>query len=335
MCIITTGLDDIKEGQLKEDQQHCMMSESPSPTNSLDQEILSNRSLDEAISNSARHRRVQTTTYLLGARQELPELCAEDVTDAHANSQGLTYNFRIPQHTTNADVATAYVDVGFADNTPFYDVFYRIHAYMDISPQASELGWRLSTDRRSDLPACLKTSFDLKNVFKSVRAKRYLGRKKKVVNIKILNFKSISKKVRAETDGRSSLSNVSTDPVTPPSPITHNHIHFTGRSEAAGQNYPVQSSVKRSHAMCLETDGESDDEPWLTIYNVIDVIDHCFPAMNFNQYSNTLCCQGIIYLTAAVNFDSNFYISDVGMSRGAASVFCRQVMKMKRKMKDD
>lgn len=77
--------------------------------------------------------------------------------------------------------------------------------------------------------------------------------------------------------------------------------------------------------MCLETDNESDDEPQL------DVIHRRFPAMNFNQYLNALCRQGITYLTAAANFDSDFYVRDVGMSRGAASVFCRQVTKMKKK----
>lgn len=83
--------------------------------------------------------------------------------------------------------------------------------------------------------------------------------------------------------------------------------------------------------MCLETDNESDDEPQLTINDVIDVIHRRFPAMNFNQYLNALCRQGITYLTAAANFDSDFYVRDVGMSRGAASVFCRQVTKMKKK----
>lgn len=95
---------------------------------------------------------------------------------------------RIPQHTTNADIATMYVDVGFADNILPSDVFDCIHAYMDILPEDSELGWRLSTDCRSDLPARLKTSFDLKNAFQSARAKRYSGKKVKDVKIEIYNL---------------------------------------------------------------------------------------------------------------------------------------------------
>lgn len=65
-----------------------MTSGSLSPTNSLDCEILSCQSLNdaiEAIPNLARRNRLQTTAYLLGARQELPEFFDEDVADAHAN----------------------------------------------------------------------------------------------------------------------------------------------------------------------------------------------------------------------------------------------------------
>jgi hypothetical protein len=53
-----------------------MMSESLSPTNSLDRQILSSRGFHdaiEAISNPSRRTRAQTAAYLLGARQELPE----------------------------------------------------------------------------------------------------------------------------------------------------------------------------------------------------------------------------------------------------------------------
>lgn len=85
--------------------------------------------------------------------------------------------------------------------------------------------------------------------------------------------------------------------------------------------------------MYLETDDESDDEPQLPICDVLDIIDGLFPLIGFHQYSGTLHHQGIAYLAAAVNFDCDFYVSDIGMSRGAASLFCEQVNKMK--MKND
>lgn len=71
---------------------------------------------------------------------------------------------------------------------------------MDIVPKDSQLGWRLSTDRRSDLPARLKTCFDLENAFKSARAKRFSGRKEKVVNIEILNLVRCSAMRRGHFD---------------------------------------------------------------------------------------------------------------------------------------
>lgn len=80
--------------------------------------------------------------------------------------------------------------MGFADDILPSDVLDRIHAYMDISPEDSKLGWRLSTDHHSDLPARLKTSFDLKNAFQSARAKRYSGKKEKDVKIEISNLVS-------------------------------------------------------------------------------------------------------------------------------------------------
>ncbi|KAG1804569.1 hypothetical protein EV424DRAFT_1351269 [Suillus variegatus] len=271
--------------------------------------------------------RVNSSLTPCEARQELPEFFNEDVADAHANICS-TYTVRVPQYTTNSDAATVYVDVGFAENTLPSDVFDRIHAYMDISPKDSELGWRLSTDCHSDPPARLKTSFDLKNTFQSARAKCYSGRKEKDVKIEISNLKSISKTVSAKQGGENScLSNVSAQPVTPPSPIVHNYIHF--RSETADQNQLPHAGIKCPHDIYFETDDESDDEPQLPICDVLDIIDNLFPAMDFHQYLGTLHCQGISYLASAVNFDCDFYVSDIGMSKGAASLFCRQVSKMK------
>ncbi|KAG1905613.1 uncharacterized protein F5891DRAFT_1182677 [Suillus fuscotomentosus] len=225
-----------------------------------------------------------------------------------------------------------YVDVGFAKNTLPSSVFDCIHAYMDISPEDSELGWRLSTDRCSDPPARLKTSFDLKNAFQLARAKRYSGRKEKHMKIEISNLKSISKIISAKQGGENShLSNISAQPITLPSPTVHNYIHLRG--EAANQNQLLHAGIKCPHDIYLKMDDESDDELQLPICNVLDIIDALFPAMDFHQYLGALHCQGITYLASAVNFDCDFYVSDVRMSRGAASLFCRQVNKMK--MKND
>ncbi|KAG2046118.1 hypothetical protein BDR06DRAFT_1014993 [Suillus hirtellus] len=309
-----------------------MMSESLSPTNSLDRQILSSWGFHdaiEAISNPSRCTRAQTAAYLLGARQELPEFFDAA---ANVNIRGSTYTVRIPQHTTNTNIATVYVDVGFADDILPSDVLDHIHAYMDISPEDSKLGWRLSTDRRSDLPARLKTSFDLKNAFQSARAKRYSGKKEKDVKIEISNLKSILKKIASTQQGENSgLSNASVQPVTPPSPIVHNHIHL--RDETGNHNRALHARIKHPLSMYLETDDESDDEPQLPICDVLDIIDGLFPLIGFHQYLGALRHQGIAYLAAAVNFDCDFYVSDIGMSRGAATLFCEQVNKMK--MKND
>jgi hypothetical protein len=77
--------------------------------------------------------------------------------------------------------------------------------------------------------------------------------------------------------------------------------------------------------MYLETDDESDDELQLPICDVLDIIDGLFPLIGFHQYVGALCHQGIAYLAAAaVNFDCDFYVSDIGMLRGAATLFCEQ-----------
>lgn len=70
------------------------MSESLSPTNTLDREILSSWGFHDAIetiSNPSQCSQAQTTAYLLGARQELPEFFDEDVAAAtNANIHGST-----------------------------------------------------------------------------------------------------------------------------------------------------------------------------------------------------------------------------------------------------
>ncbi|KAG1797992.1 hypothetical protein EV424DRAFT_1544503 [Suillus variegatus] len=186
---------------------------------------------------------------------------------------------------------------------------------MDISPEDSELGWRLSMDRRSDPPAHLKTSFDLKNAFQSARAKCYSGRKEKDVKIEISNLKSISKMLSQSPRQVQSFTTTS----------------ISGARQPIRINYRTLGSNIRM--IYFETDDESDDEPQLPICDVLDIIDGLFPAMDFHQYLGALHHQGMLYLAIAVNFDCDFYVSDIGMSKGAASLFCGQVSKMK--MKND
>ena len=83
-----------------------------------------------------------------------------------------------------------------------------------------------------------------------------------------------------------------------------------------------------------ESDGSDpshDDSPQMAISEVLDRMNTTFPALDFHQYLEPLCREGVVYLAAAVHFDFDFYVKQVGMSKGAAVLFCEQVTKMKKK----
>jgi hypothetical protein len=103
-----------------------------------------------------------------------------------------------------------------------------------------------------------------------------------------------------------------------------------GRSPA-DKHHRTRPGLKREYAMYIESDEESDDEPEMTISDVLNRINDRFPALDFHQYQEPLCRDGIAYLAAAVKFDCQFYVHRIGMSAGAASLFSEQVAWMKRK----
>ena len=127
----------------------------------------------------------------------------------------------------------------------------------------------------------------------------------------------------------SSLQRVPTEQISP----THNHtINDMATSDGAlmtgrqvnhdGLTMPP-CSLKRTYALYMESDEESDDdEPPQAIEDVLARIHFRYPAMNFLQYSDTLKEHGIFYLQTAAHFDSKFYQEKVGMPEGVAITFC-------------
>ncbi|KAG1881868.1 hypothetical protein C8R48DRAFT_667608 [Suillus tomentosus] len=139
-----------------------------------------------------------------------------------------------------------------------------------------------------------------------------------------LDFNEISKIQKPCTP---SLSSVSTELLTMPSPI----MYKQGARTPADKYHQTCFGLKCEYAMYLESDEESDNEPEMTISDVLNRINSRFPALDFFQYQEALCRDGIAYLAAAVKFDCEFYVHTIGMSTGAASLFCEQIARMKRK----
>jgi len=208
------------------------MSESLSPTNSLDRDILS-RNINDAIDAlpSARQRsHVQSMAYLLGARQELPDFEDDEINHmrtvqlAYDVMEGNTINlptqcqelkkgelhlclshvysyacvtmlveFRVPLNTTDGSKQTTYVDQLYSESDSRTDILDSIRAAMDVPKSYEHLGWRTSTARRTDLPHRLLTVQDVDSAFKAVRAEQSSGqRKKKEAAIEIVNTVCVS-----------------------------------------------------------------------------------------------------------------------------------------------
>ena len=80
--------------------------------------------------------------------------------------------------------------------------------------------------------------------------------------------------------------------------------------------------LKRTYALYMESDEESDDDKRLqAIEDVLASIHFRYPAMNFPRYIDTLKEHGIFYLQTAAHFDSGFYKEKVGMPEGTAVTF--------------
>lgn len=83
--------------------------------------------------------------------------------------------------------------------------------------------------------------------------------------------------------------------------------------------------------MYFDSDEESDDEPEMTSADVLNRLNGRFPVLDFYQYQEPLYRDGIAYLAAAIKFDCQFYVHTIGMSTGAASLFCEQITWMKQR----
>jgi hypothetical protein len=72
---------------------------------------------------------------------------------------------------------------------------------------------------------------------------------------------------------------------------------------------------------------ESDDDDEVDIKELLDTLAAKFTSLNFHQYEHRLRRLGISYLIIAAMFDLEFFVSKVGMSEGAARLFCYHVVK--------
>jgi hypothetical protein len=84
--------------------------------------------------------------------------------------------------------------------------------------------------------------------------------------------------------------------------------------------------LARQFALYLESDG-SDDGDDVDIKELLDTLAAKFTSLDFHQYEHRLRRLGISYLIITAMFDLEFFISKVGMSEGAARLFCYYVVK--------
>ncbi|KAG2335868.1 hypothetical protein BDR05DRAFT_1006381 [Suillus weaverae] len=116
------------------------------------------------------------------------------------------------------------------------------------------------------------------------------------------------------------------------SPVIHNYIHLSPSSNdipdgtvlarEQGEGHMAPQPLKRSFALYMESDEESDnEEPLQHIKDVLTNVHSHYPAMNFLQYANKLQDCGILYLPTTAHFSIRFYEEKVGMPEGAAFTF--------------
>ncbi|KAG0696980.1 hypothetical protein DFH29DRAFT_879011 [Suillus ampliporus] len=117
------------------------------------------------------------------------------------------------------------------------------------------------------------------------------------------------------------------------SPVIHNHIHISPAThDSDGALVRPQGDgaqpLKRSYALYMESDEESDDdEPLRLIEDVLTSVHSRCPALNMFQYIRKLKNHGIEYLMTAARFNMQFYEDKVGMPAGAAYTFHNCVSK--------
>ncbi|KAG1828010.1 hypothetical protein EV424DRAFT_1537012 [Suillus variegatus] len=116
------------------------------------------------------------------------------------------------------------------------------------------------------------------------------------------------------------------------SPVIHNHIHLSPATNDTisdkmfarerGEGYMAPQPLKRTFALYMESDEESDDDELPQgIEDVLRTVHSRYPAMNFPQYVDKLKDRGIFYLPTAAHFGIRFYEEKVGMSEGSAYTF--------------
>ncbi|KAG1848136.1 hypothetical protein C8R48DRAFT_778935 [Suillus tomentosus] len=199
---------------------------SSAPAQACDPNCSQESPLSQNISNSinsmlsARQRsRVQTAAYLLGVRQKLPDVDGEEINRIRAVQSALAgaqdmigavqelpapakpeleperkkVEFRIPLNSMETDKCTTYVGRLYSESDlSAQDLLDSTRATMDVPKTYENLGWRLSTARRTDPPHRLLNSQDISNAFRAAR-EQMSGRKKKNVAIEIVNTKPIVK----------------------------------------------------------------------------------------------------------------------------------------------
>ncbi|KAG2096322.1 uncharacterized protein F5147DRAFT_656636 [Suillus discolor] len=122
------------------------------------------------------------------------------------------------------------------------------------------------------------------------------------------------------------------------SPVIHNHVHISpaindmlasSNGPPFGQQDQGPKPLKRTYALYMESDEESDDDwqPPQGIDDVLAIIHACYPAMKFPQYVDKLKDCGILYLVTAAHFSIQFYEEKIGMPEGAAYMFHASVHK--------
>lgn len=110
-------------------------------------------------------------------------------------------------------------------------------------------------------------------------------------------------------------------------PTIHNHIHVDSKRKRSDdplsslENTPTKPKQRR----LVHHDSDIDPVPLSGLFASLDAK---YPAMGLvSKYEIPLANEGIAYLDTAVRFDEEFYVMNVGMSRGMASTFCAQAGK--------
>lgn len=125
-------------------------------------------------------------------------------------------------------------------------------------------------------------------------------------------------------------------PTEPNTPNSHDSNHIAGMSSAFASsckfvpttaNAPSGRGITRQYALFLDFDEEFDGEECeMTIQKLLESLHIKYPVLNYLQFRENLQALGINYLATAAVLDANFYMRKVGMSQGAAHLFCDGVV---------